>query len=88
VNASPGVPGVALNDSEFEAATKEATVSDERADNSRRSLLQSTLVFVQHGSAIREINISGNQVLAALATALCLAGPLEWALVRYSLFAL
>jgi hypothetical protein len=72
---------------ELQAAMKEATVSNERTDNSRRSLLKSTLVIAQHGSATREINISGNQVLVALATVSCLAGPLVWAFVRYWLFA-
>jgi hypothetical protein len=35
-----------------------------------------------------EINISGNQVLVALAAGFCLMGPLVWAFVRYWLFAL
>jgi len=34
------------------------------------------------------MNISGNHMLLALAIALCLAGPLAWAFVRYWLFAL
>jgi hypothetical protein len=34
------------------------------------------------------MNISGNQVLVALAIAFCLAGPILWAFVRYWLFAL
>ena len=33
------------------------------------------------------INISGNQVLVALASSLCLAGSLVWAFVRYWIFA-
>jgi len=34
-----------------------------------------------------EIDISGNQLLAAFAVAVCLAGALVWSLVRYWLFA-
>jgi hypothetical protein len=66
---------------------REAIVSEE-GDNSRPSPPKSTPGFVQHGSAIRQINISGNQVLVALVIASCLAGPLVWAFVRYWLFAL
>jgi hypothetical protein len=43
---------------------------------------------VEQGRARRELNISGNQVPLALATAFCLAGALVWAFVRYWLFAL
>ena len=78
---------VALNDREFEAAMKEITVSDERADTLRRNLLESARPFTDHGGATREIIISGNQALVALAAAFCLAGPLLWAFVRYWLFA-
>jgi hypothetical protein len=35
----------------------------------------------------REINVSGSQVLVALASAVCLAVPLVWTFVRYWLFA-
>jgi hypothetical protein len=66
---------------------KQAAVSDGLTNNSRRSLPKSTPVFAQHGSATREVNISGNQVLLALAAAFCFAGPLLWAFVRYWLFA-
>ncbi len=83
---SPG-RGCAERQGESEAATNQAIVSDER-DNLRRSRLKSTPVFVHHGSALREMNISGNQVLVALAIAFCLAGPILWAFVRYWLFAL
>ena len=62
-------------------------MSDEREDNSRRNLLESTLVFARLGGSTREINISGNHVLMALAVAFCLAGPIVWAFVRYWLFA-
>jgi len=86
VDASARLGEVALNDRETEAAMNQAIVSDER-DNLRRSCLKSTPVFVHHGSALREMNISGNQVLVALAIAFCLAGPILWAFVRYWLFA-
>jgi hypothetical protein len=66
---------------------KQAIVSDER-DNSRRILPKSKAVFVHHGPAKREMNISGDQMLVTLAIAFCLAGPLVWAFVRYWLFAL
>jgi hypothetical protein len=36
----------------------------------------------------RRVNISGTQLLLAMATGLCLAGPLVWAIVRYWLFQL
>ena len=88
VDSAVDLREVALNDREFEAAMNQITVSDERTDSLRRSLPESRFLFVQHGSAIHEINLSGNQVLVALATAFCLAGPLVWALVRYWLFAL
>lgn len=78
---------IALNDREFEAAMKKITLSDERADTLRRSLLECARVFKDHGGATNEINISGNQALVALAAAFCLAGPLLWAFVRYWLFA-
>lgn len=78
---------VALNDMQSEPAMKQAIVSDER-DNSRRILPKSKAVFVHHGPAKREMNISGDQMLVTLAIAFCLAGPLVWAFVRYWLFAL
>ncbi len=71
MDASARLGEVALNDRESEAAMNQAIVSDER-DNLRRSRLKSTPVFVHHGSALREMNISGNQVLVALAIAFCL----------------
>jgi hypothetical protein len=64
------------------------TVSNERVANSRWSLSESTPVFGQPGGATDEINISGNQVLVALAAGFCFMGPLLWAFVRYWLFAL
>jgi hypothetical protein len=63
-------------------------MSDEGAGNSQRSLPKSTPVSGQPGGASDEINISGNQVLVALAACFCLMGPLVWAFVKYWLFAL
>ena len=45
-------------------------------------------MFAQRDTITREINVSGTQVLVALATGVCLAGPLVWAFVKYWLFAL
>jgi hypothetical protein len=36
----------------------------------------------------RKIDISGTQLFVAIATGLCLAGPMVWMVVRYWLFAL
>jgi hypothetical protein len=36
----------------------------------------------------RKVNVSGSQVILAMAAGLCLAGPLAWMFVRYWLFAL
>jgi hypothetical protein len=66
----------------------DTTLSNERAGSSRWGLSGSTPVFGQPGGASDEINISGNQVLVALAAGFCLMGPLVWAFVRYWLFAL
>lgn len=87
VDSAVDLKEVALNDREFEAAMKETTVSDERADTLRRSLLDSARVSTDHRGATREINISVNQALVALAATFCLAGTLLWAFVRYWLFA-
>jgi hypothetical protein len=76
-----------LNEREFEVAMDKITVSGKRADALRRSLLESARVFADHDSATREINVSGNHALVALAATFCLAGPLLWAFVRYWLFA-
>jgi hypothetical protein len=59
-----------------------------RADHSPRAPSQSKPVLVELGPDAPEMNISGNHMLLALAIALCLAGPLAWAFVRYWLFAL
>jgi len=42
----------------------------------------------QHDKRSPELNISATQVLLAVATGLCLTGPLVWMFVRYWLFAL
>jgi hypothetical protein len=66
---------------------KQARVSDERAGNSLSSPLKSTPVLVQDGLETTAIDITAGHVLLALALAVCLAGPLAWAFVRYWLFA-
>lgn len=38
-------------------------------------------------AAVRELSISGDRVLVALALAVCSMGPLLWTFVRYWLFA-
>ena len=45
-------------------------------------------VPAQHDERSPEVNISGTEVLLALATGLCLTGPLVWMFVRYWLFGL
>lgn len=42
----------------------------------------------QHDERSPVVNISATQVLLAMATGLCLTGPLVWMFVRYWLFAL
>jgi hypothetical protein len=54
----------------------------------RPSAPKSAPVLVQHEPATPVMNITGSHMLLALAIALCLAGPLAWAFVRYWLFAL
>jgi len=52
-------------------------------------MLPSTFLLpAQHDERSPEVNISGTEVLLALATGLCLTGPLVWMFVRYWLFAL
>jgi hypothetical protein len=87
------VAQVAVDDAQFERSKKRATVREERPDDPRRSLISRPNVprpngeLAQHRGATREINISGTQVLVALAGAFSLAGPLLWAFVKYWLFA-
>jgi len=45
------------------------------------------LLRAQPDGQTRELNISATQVLVAMATGLCLMGPLVWAFIRYWLFA-
>jgi len=52
-------------------------------------MLPSTFLLpAQHDERSPEVNISAIQVLLAMATGLCLTGPLVWMFVRYWLFAL
>ena len=52
-------------------------------------MLPSTFLLpAQHDQRSPEVNISATQVLLAVATGLCLTGPLVWMFVRYWLFAL
>ena len=74
VNAAASLRELARNDREFEAAVKETTVSSERIGYSRPSPPKSTPVFVQHGPAAREIDITGNHMLLALAVVLAWRG--------------
>jgi hypothetical protein len=55
---------------------------------SRPSPSKSLATPVQHEPATPVMNITAGHVLLALAIALCLAGPLAWAFVKYWLFAL
>ena len=52
-----------------------------------RSRADHHLDVTSHRVVDLEINISGNQVLVALASSLCLAGTIVWAFVRYWIFA-
>jgi hypothetical protein len=52
------------------------------------SLLSRPYGTVAQTDTMRRVNISGSQVILAMATGLCLIGPLVWAFVRYWLFAL
>ena len=82
-----------MADTQFERAKKQKIVREERRDDSRRNLISRQDLprpngeLAQHRGATREINISGTQVLVALAGAFSLAGPLLWAFVKYWLFA-
>jgi hypothetical protein len=46
------------------------------------------LAAARHDERSPEVNISATQVLLAMATGLCLAGPIVWMFVRYWLFGL
>jgi hypothetical protein len=45
------------------------------------------LLHAQRDERTRELDISATQVIMAMATGLCLMGPLVWAFIRYWLFA-
>lgn len=45
------------------------------------------LLHAQRDERTRELNLSATQVLMAMATGLCLMGPLVWVFIRYWLFA-
>ena len=66
----------------------DASAPSPDARYSRPSLPKSTPVHVQHEPGTPVMNITGGDMLLALAVALCLAGPLAWAFVKYWLFAL
>jgi hypothetical protein len=59
-----------------------------RIVNQTLMVLNTSLVSAQHDERSCEVNISGAEVLLAMATGLCLAGPLVWMFVRYWLFGL
>jgi hypothetical protein len=59
-----------------------------RTVNQKLMLPNTSLVPARHDERSREVNISGTEVLLAMATGLCLSGPLVWIFVRYWLFAL
>jgi hypothetical protein len=66
----------------------DAPASRPDARYSRPSPPKSTPAPVQHEPGAPVMNITGGHMLLALAIALCLAGPLAWAFVKYWLFAL
>jgi hypothetical protein len=57
-----------------------------RIVNQTLMVLNTSLVPAQHDERSSEVNISGAEALLAMATGLCLAGPLVWMFVRYWLF--
>ncbi len=61
-----------------------------RIVNQTLMLPNTSLVPAQHDERSPEVNISGTEVLLllAMATGLCLTGPLVWMFVRYWLFGL
>jgi hypothetical protein len=86
-NAATGSREVAVSNGNSEVAMKQTKVRDERAGNSLSSPLKPTSRLVQDGLETTTIDINAGRVLLALAFAVCLAGPLAWAFVRYWLFA-
>jgi hypothetical protein len=59
-----------------------------RIVNQTLMLANTFLMSGQQDERSPEVNISATQVLLAMATSLCLMGPLVWMFVRYWLFAL
>ena len=59
-----------------------------RTVNQKLMLPNTSLVPARHDERSREVNISGTEVLLAMATGLCLSGPLVWIFVKYWLFAM
>ena len=59
-----------------------------RTVNQKLMLPNTSLVPAQHDERSPEVNISGTEVLLAMATGLCLSGPLVWIFVKYWLFAM
>jgi hypothetical protein len=59
-----------------------------RIANQTLVLPNTSQVPAQHDERSPEVNISGMEVLLAMATGLCLTGPLVWMFVRYWLFGL
>ncbi len=54
----------------------------------RLSGFKAFLMRTQNDERSLEVNISATQVVLAMATGICLTGPLIWMFVRYWLFAL
>jgi len=59
-----------------------------RIVNQTLMLPNTSLVPAQHDERCPEVNISVTEVLLAMATGVCLTGPLIWMFVRYWLFGL
>jgi hypothetical protein len=59
-----------------------------RTVNQKLMLPNTSLVPARHYERSPEVNISGTEVLLAMATGLCLSGPLVWIFVKYWLFAM
>jgi hypothetical protein len=86
-NTAPGSQEVTAGRGNSEVAMEQTKVTDEWAGNSLSSPMKSTHVLVQDGLETTAIDITAGKMLLALALAVCLAGPLAWAFVRYWLFA-
>ena len=62
-------------------------MSDGRVHNPKRGHMRSRSVFPRREGWIRELNISGTQVVVALMIILCLLRLLVWGFLKYWLFA-